>query len=95
MRKLFICLDRGCLLPTMAVPGSHRAFSGESGVAPHGRRGVDGRTGGAHRNPRAGKGVKIYCFSFSQTSTLRHTVQPYTNAKRDGVTTAPRNLRST
>ena len=50
--------DPSCRLPTRAVPGSHRAPSGGPRAPPHGLGRVDGRTGGAHRNPRAGKGDK-------------------------------------
>ena len=50
------------LLPSPAVPGSHRAPSGGPGVALHGRRG-DGRTDGrADGIPGGGKGLKpLHC----------------------------------
>ena len=51
--------DPSCRLPTRAVPGSHRAPSGGPRAPPHGLGQVDGRTGGAHRNPRDGKGVNL------------------------------------
>ena len=56
--KLFERFDRCHHRTAQAVPGNHRAPSGDTGAARRGRRG-DGRTEGrAHGYPRHGKGAK-------------------------------------